>query len=340
MITILELAKSLDVEFKGDGTCIITGIAPLNTAQLGQISFLDNPKYRKYLPTTMASAVILSPKNLSLCPTNAIVTDNPYYAYARTANLFAMNRKIKVGIHPSAIIGSDCQIAETAYIAANAVIGDRVIIDEKVIVEPGCVIGDDCQLAANTQLAANVTLYYGTRIGERGLIHSGVVIGADGFGFAQSPLGWYKVPQLGGVKIGNDVEIGANTTIDRGALEDTIIEDGVKLDNQIQIGHNVKIGSHTIIAGCTAIAGSTIIGKYCIIAGCADINGHITIADKVIITAASSVSKSITEAGVYSSGTRAIAHENWLKNAVHFEHLTTLAARLKKLEQLMEIDKV
>lgn len=336
MITILELTKSLGAEFKGDGTCLITGIAPLNTAKSGQISFLDNPKYRKYLSTTMASAVILSPKHLSLCPTNAIVTDNPYYAYARAANFFALKRKSKVGIHSSAIIGVDCQIAESAFIAANTVIGDRVFIGEKVVVEPGCVIGDDCQLAANTQLAANVTLYYGTHIGERGLVHSGVVIGADGFGFAQSSQGWYKVPQLGGVKIGNDVEIGANTTIDRGALEDTVIEDGVKLDNQIQIGHNVKIGAHTIIAGCTAIAGSTIIGKYCIIAGSVDINGHITIADKTIVTAASCVSKSITEAGVYSSGTRAIEHGIWLKNAVHFEHLTTLAARLKKLEQLME----
>lgn len=338
-ITIADLAQMLNAEFSGDGSCVITGIAPLDAAQPGHASFLDNAKYRKFLAETKASVVILSPSNLSICPTNAIISDNPHLSYAKMANYFAEHKNVQAGIHASVYIGQDCQIDDTVSIGPYTVIGDRVKIGKNVIIGSGCSIGDDSNIGDNCRLEARVTFYHKVHIGDRAIIHSGVVIGGDGFGFAESPQGWHKVPQLGSVIIGNDVEIGSNTTIDRGALKDTIIEDGVKLDNLIQIGHNVKIGAHTIIAACTAVAGSVTIGKYCVIGGCVAISGHITLTDRVMLAGKTAVAKSITTPGIYSSGIRAVPHDEWRKNFIYIEHLAEMAARLKKVEKLLELDK-
>lgn len=334
-ITIAQLAEHIGSEFKGDGNCEIHSIAPLNIAQAGQATFLDNPKYRKYLNQTKAAVVILADKYLADCPTNAIIAKNPHLAYAKLATLFISKPKYAAGVHASAVVAPSAQIAANASIGANCVIGNDVKIAEHVVVGAGTVIGDTCEIGQNSLLNANVTLYQGVRIGKACIIHSGVVIGGDGFGFAQSDQGWFKVPQLGGVKIGDRVEIGANTTIDRGAINDTVINDGVKLDNQIQIGHNVIIGAHTIIAGCTGIAGSATIGKACMIGGGVGINGHIKIADRAVITGMTGISKSLTEPGIYSSGVQAAKRNEWKKNANQFNHLYEISKRVKELERMV-----
>lgn len=337
--TIEELSKKLGVPFKGDGSVKITGVAPLETAQAGQASFLDSLKFRKYLANTQASLVILSEKLISECASNVLITKSPHYIFAKLAGLFLQLPARKIGIHPSAIIDENTVIAASASVAANCVIGANVEIGENTIIEPGVVIGDNCKIGANCHIWANVSIYYGVKIGNKVHIHSGVVIGSDGFGFAQSPLGWEKVPQLGSVIIHDEVEIGANTTIDRGALEDTEIGFGSKLDNQIQIGHNVKIGEHTVIAGCVGIAGSTKIGNYCMIGGGSGFAEHLEICDKVIITGMSGVSKSITEAGIYSSAqTAAMPIATWRKHVVAVRQLDKLYAAVKQLEKSLIIE--
>jgi UDP-3-O-[3-hydroxymyristoyl] glucosamine N-acyltransferase len=315
-ITLAELAQHLNAKFEGDGACIITGIAPLDTAEAGQIAFLSNSHYRKLLAATRASAVILSPADRSFCSVPVLAMDNPYLGYALAAQLFAKPPAISVGIHPTASIGEGAQIHPDARIG------------------PFCVIGNGVQIGAESVLYPHVSVYQDVQIGERVVIHSGAVIGSDGFGFANDARGrWVKIPQLGSVIIGNDVEIGANTTIDRGALGNTILEEGVKLDNQIQIGHNVRIGAHTIIAGCTGIAGSTSIGRHCRIGGGTGIGGHIQITDGVVITAMSMVTNSIAKAGIYSSGTGLQENRLWQKNMVRLRQLDKMARRLAELEK-------
>lgn len=331
--TLAQIAAYIGADLKGNPDCLISAIAPLQQAEEGQISFLDNKSYRKYLAGTKASAVILSENNITDCSANLLVMQNPYLGYAKTAELFEINAKSHMGIHPSAVIAENCEISSEVSIGAHCVIGKNSIIENGVVIGAGCVIGENTQIGAHSELKANVTLYHGTKIGQRVIIHSGVVIGSDGFGFANDKGIWYKIPQLGNVRIGNDVEIGANTTIDRGALNDTQIDDGVKLDNQIQVGHNVHIGAHTIIAGCVAIAGSVTIGKYCMIGGAAVIAGHLKIADKVIITGMSGVANSIREPGIYSAGTVIQKHKSWLKNSVRITQLDDMARRLHKLEK-------
>ena len=301
--TLAELAAILGAELQGDPSCIITSIATLRNAQTGQITFLDNVRYRKYLAGTQASAVILASPNLTECNTNALIYNNPYLAYSKVATLFECAPTNKVGIHPSAIIGENCEIDATASIGPLSVIGNNVTIGENVNIGAGCVISDRSRIGANSRLWPRVTIYHDVHIGQRVIIHSGVVVGSDGFGFAQDKGVWHKVPQLGGVIIGDDVEIGANTTIDRGALENTIIHEGVKIDNLVQIAHNVSIGAHTAIAGCVGIAGSTSIGKYCAIGGAVGIGGHISITDRVMLTGGTIATQSINEPGIYSSGT-------------------------------------
>jgi UDP-3-O-[3-hydroxymyristoyl] glucosamine N-acyltransferase len=315
-ITLAELAQRLNAKFEGDDACIITGIAPLDTAEIGQIAFLANPQYRKLLATTRASAVILSPSDRNFCPVPVLVLDNPYLGYAQAAQLFAKPPSIHKGIHPTASIGAHTHIHPDAHIG------------------PYCVIGDGVHIGAESLLYPYVSVYHEVQIGERVIIQSGAVIGSDGFGFAPDAKGrWIKIPQLGRVIIGNDVEIGANTTIDRGALGDTVIEEGVKLDNQIQIGHNVHIGAHTIVAGCTGIAGSAFIGRHCRIGGAACINGHIRIADGTVITGMSMVTHSISEAGIYSSGTGLQDNRTWQKNMARLRQLDKMARRLTNLEK-------
>jgi UDP-3-O-[3-hydroxymyristoyl] glucosamine N-acyltransferase len=337
--TLAEIATHIGAQLKGNPDCIIQGIAALQQAEVGQLSFLDNKSYRKYLATTKASAVILSENNIVAdCFANFLVMENPYLGYAKAAALFEAKTKPASGIHPTAIIAENCEVSADVSIGAYCVIEKNSIIENGVVIAAGCVIGENTHIGALSELKANVTLYHGTKIGQRVIIHSGAVIGSDGFGFANDKGIWYKIPQIGNVTIGNDVEIGANTTIDRGALNDTQIDDGVKLDNQIQVGHNVHIGAHTIIAGCVAIAGSATIGKYCMIGGAAVIAGHLTIADKVIITGMSGVASSILEPGIYSGGSVVQKHKSWLRNSVRLTQLDDIARRLHKLEKESHTD--
>lgn len=331
--TLSELTQDLDVQIKGDDQCLITGIATIQQAQPGQITFLANPIYKKYLSSTQASAVILSEKEAEFCSTTAIISANPYFIYAKIAAMFDQPHCPEGGVHPTAAIGEGVMMDGSVSIGANAVIGQHVKIGSNVSIGPGCVIGDFVEIGEHALLAANVTLYHKVKIGKRTSIASGAVIGSDGFGFANQQNKWHKVPQLGSVVIGDDVDIGANTTIDRGAMEDTIIENGVKLDNLIQVGHNVCIGENTIIAGCTAIAGSTTIGKNCMIGGSVCFAGHIHVHDNVMITGMTAVTKSIRESGIYSSGiVGAVPNEEFRKNNARFHRLENLMQRVKKLE--------
>lgn len=331
--TLMELTQGLDVTIKGDPHCMITGVSPIQQAGSGQITFLTNSLYRKHLAETKASAVILSEADSADCSVNAIVSRNPYFTYAKIASYFDHQPAAMSGIHPTAVIGNHAQIDPSASIGANCVIGNQVIISANAVIGPGCVIGDASEIGEETRLDANVTLYHNIKIGKRTRISSGVVIGSDGFGFANQKGVWHKVPQLGTVEIGDDVDVGANTSIDRGAVENTVIENGVKLDNLIQVGHNVRIGMNTIIAGCVAIAGSAVIGKNCMIGGTSAIAGHITISDNVILTGMTTVTKSIREPGMYSSGiVGAIPSEEFRKNNARFNRLEHLMQRVKSLE--------
>lgn len=331
--TLSELADLLGAKLQGDAACVITGMGTLQNAQAGQITFLDNIKYRTYLAATKASAVIIASANAAECPTNALVLDNPYLGYAKVAKLFDRLPVAKPGIHASAVIGENCQIDATASIGPHCVIGDNVIIAAHAIIGASSIINDRCSIGADSRLWPKTTLYHDVTVGERAIIHSGVVIGSDGFGFAQNKGQWEKIPQLGGVTIGNDVEIGANTAIDRGALENTEIKDGVKIDNLVQIAHNVVVGEHTAIAGCVAIAGSTKIGRYCAIGGTAAIAGHLAICDGVIITGGSLVAQSIDTSGAYTSGVGVQPTLTWKRNLMRIYQLDDMARRLRKLEK-------
>ena len=328
-----ELAAFLKADLIGDGQCLITSIAPLDKAVSGQISFLENPKYKEYLVTTKASALILRKSDAPNVSTNILIVADPYLAYAKLTSLFVHKPSLVTGVHATVICGENCSIDPTAKIDAYCVLGNEVRIAAGVSIGSGCVLGANVSIGENSQLNANITLYNDVEIGKRVLIHGGAVLGADGFGMANDRGKWVKIHQLGSVVVGDDVEIGANTTIDRGALEDTVIASGVKLDNQIQIGHNVRIGENTAIAGCTGIAGSVVIGKNCVLAGGVGINGHIEITDGVIVTAMSGVEKSITKPGVYSSGIPAKPHITWWRILARLLQLDDFAKRLSKLEK-------
>ena len=331
--TLGELADYVKGTVQGNRDHVIEYVATLQHADEKQISFLTNPSYKKLLASTKAGAVILSAADAKDCTTNAIISDDPYVAYARIADRLSNKENYAEGIDPGASVSADASIAAGVSIAAGAVIEAGVEIAESVRIGPNCVVQRNAKIGKDSVLVANVTIVHDCIIGERTLLHPGVVIGADGFGQAMDKGFWIKVPQLGKVVIGNDVEIGANTTVDRGAIEDTVIEDNVKLDNQIQIGHNVQIGAHTAVAASTAIAGSTKIGKHCKIAGMVGIVGHIEIADNVMITGLSLVNHSLTEAGVYSSGIPIDTNAQWRRNASRFKHLDELSKRIRKLEK-------
>lgn len=328
-----ELAQLLDAELRGNAEQEISALATLQSAGTTDLSFIANPAYKKYLSSTQAGALLINADFADEFSGNKLVVKNPYVAYARSSALFEFLRAPNPGIHPTAVVGMDCTLGEGISIGPNAVIGDGVSLADGVIVGAGCFVGNDSVVGANTRLAANVSIYHGVSIGADCVLHSGCVIGADGFGFAPDASGWIKIHQLGGVRIGNRVEIGACTCIDRGALDDTFIDDGAIIDNQVQIGHNVRIGKNTAIAAHTAIAGSTTIGAGCTIAGAVAIAGHLTLADKVHITGKSMVSASISEPGSYSSGTPLAPTKDWRKNAARFRQLDTLATRLIKLER-------
>jgi UDP-3-O-[3-hydroxymyristoyl] glucosamine N-acyltransferase len=331
--SLAELAGIVDAELLGNPAHEIGALATLQSAKYSDLSFIANPAYKKFLPSTQAGALLINPELASDFNGNKLVVKNPYVAYARLSAFFEFLREPYSGIHPSAIVGENCQLGKDISIGANAVIGDGVVLGDGVIIGPGTYVGNDSLIGNYTRLAANVSIYHGITIGTHCTVHSGCVIGADGFGFAPDVTGWIKIHQLGGVQIGNNVEIGACSCIDRGALDDTNIADGVIIDNQVQIGHNARIGKNTAIAAHTAIAGSTSIGAHCTIAGAVAIAGHLTIVDKVHITGKSMVSASIMEAGSYSSGTPLAPTKDWRKNAARFRQLDGLATRLIKLER-------
>ncbi len=331
--TLGRLASLLQVELQGDENCVIDGLATLQSAGPGKLSFLSNPAYSSQLAGTKASAVIVDAAMASACPGNKLISKLPYVTYAQASWLFDVREKVQSEVHASACVHESVRLAKNVSIGARAVIEAGAEIGEGSVIGPGCVIGSGCHVGRNCHLHANVTLYHRVTLGNNVEIHSGAVLGADGFGFAFDGSKSVKIAQLGAVVVGDDVEIGACTTIDRGALDDTVIEQGVKLDNQVQIGHNCTIGAHTVICGCTAIAGSTRIGKYCVLGGGSGVVGHIHIADRVRVSAMSLVSKSIDVVGTYSSGTGLMETLIWKRNIVRFRQLDEMAARLKKLER-------
>ena len=318
-----ELAVRFGLTLRGEPSLRVRSVATLSRANTGALSFLANSRYRKQLESTQATAVLLRAEDESHCPVAALIDPNPYLAYARIAAFMHPQASLAPGIHPSAVVAKGARIAASASIGPLAVIEDEAQIGERVLIGPGCVVQKGACVGADSALLSRVNLYPGVTLGARCILHAGAVVGADGFGFAPNAGTWVKVPQVGSVRIGDDVEIGANTTIDRGAIDDTVVENGVKLDNQIQVGHNVIIGAHTAIAACTGISGSTVIGQRCMIGGMVGFAGHLTIADDVVVTGCSLVSASIRNAGSYSSGMPTVETRLWRRMVAHLRRLDT-----------------
>jgi UDP-3-O-[3-hydroxymyristoyl] glucosamine N-acyltransferase len=331
--TVAELAERLGLSFHGDGARPIRGVGTLASAQADQLSFLSNSKYTAQLKATGAGVVVLREENLADCPTAALIADDPYVAYAKLAALFERLPAAPCGVHPSAVVARGARVSASASVGPHCVIEDGAVVEDGAVLGPHCIVGPECVVGAQSRLVARVTLVIRVTLGRRVLVHPGAVIGSDGFGLAFERDHWIKIPQLGGVRIGDDCEIGANTTIDRGALEDTVLEEDVRLDNQIQIAHNVHVGAHTAMAGCAAVAGSARIGRYCLIGGNAGVLGHLELADRVTITAKSLVTHSIREPGEYSSGVPLQDNRQWRRNAARFKHLDEYARRLSALEK-------
>ena len=327
-----DIAARFGGQVLGDADTQVRQIGTLEHATAGQIAFLSNAKYRSQLDHSKASAVILSPTDADATALPRIVCDNPYSYFAKLSAFLNPLPECVPGIHSSAVIGKNTSISSQAHIGPLVTVGDDAVIGAGTVVMAGCNIGEGAILGENTLFYPNVTVYHACVIGNHVIAHSGVVIGADGFGMAWEEGKWLKIPQIGRVVIGDHVEIGANTTIDRGALDDTVIEEDVKLDNQIQVAHNVRIGAHTAIAGCVGIAGSATIGKYCRIGGSAGILGHLQIADHVEIASFTLIGKSITEPGSYAGIFPFSKNDEWRNNAVHLRHLGELVKRVKALE--------
>jgi UDP-3-O-[3-hydroxymyristoyl] glucosamine N-acyltransferase len=325
-----ELAVRFGCTLKGDPDLRVSRVAALERADAASVTFLANPRYRRHLQQTKAGVVVLDPKLADACPVNALLVENPYATYARIAALLYPPPAAPPGRHASAVIDASAQIDPSASIGPHVVIGARVKIGARTAIGPGCVVMDDATIAEDTRLTANVTLCHGVIVGNRCVFHPSVVVGADGFGLAPDRGEWLKVPQVGTVRIGNDVEIGASTTIDRGAIDDTVIGDGVKMDNQIQIGHNVRIGEHTAIAGCVGISGSAVIGKRCMIGGMAGVAGHLSICDDVVLTGKAFVNSSIRKPGYYSSAIPVDDAARFRKNAARFHRLDEFVREVRR----------
>lgn len=328
-----ELAERFGLELRGNAAASVAGVATLANAGHGQLAFLSNPHYRNQLADSAASIVVLRADAADAAPGTVLIARDPYTAFARIAALFEPKSTQPAGIHPSAVIDPSARVSPEAHVGPFVSIGARSVVEAGASIGPGCVIGEDCSIGEGCELIARVTLVTRVTLGRRVRIHPGAVLGADGFGLAMDAGHWIKVPQLGGVRIGDDGEIGANTCIDRGAIEDTELAEDVRLDNLIQIGHNVRIGAHTAIAGCAAVAGSAKIGRYCLIGGAAGVVGHLEICDKVTVTAMSLVTHSIHEPGEYSSGTPLSDNRTWRRNAARFRQLDTLARRVNALQK-------
>ena len=323
-----ELAQRFGLELRGEDRAV-HGVGTLSSATAEQLSFLANPRYRGHLGGTAAGVVVLHADEADARTGTALLARDPYVAFAKIAALFERKPVRTAGIHPTAVVDASAQVDPAAHVGPHVSIGARSRIGAGASIGPGCVIGDDCEVGEGCELVARVTLVTRVRLGRRVLVHPGAVLGADGFGIAMDRGHWIKVPQLGGVLVGDDCEIGANTTIDRGALGDTVLEEDVRLDNQIQVGHNVRIGAHTAMAGCSAVAGSASIGRHCLVGGGAGILGHLEVCDRVVITAMSLVTHSIREPGEYSSGTPLMDNRSWRKSAARFKQLDDIARRCK-----------
>jgi UDP-3-O-[3-hydroxymyristoyl] glucosamine N-acyltransferase len=335
-VILADLAERLGARLRGDGGLEIRGVATLERAGPHEIAYVSDPKYRPLLETTAAGAVILTEQDARDYPGAALVSADPHLCFARAAALLHPPPVLTPGRHPSAVVDEGAGVAASAWIGPHSVIEAGATVADNVAIGPGCFVGRGAAIGQGSRLVAGVTIMAGCVLGRRCLLHPGAVIGADGFGYARDGARWVKVPQLGRVVIGDDVEIGANTTVDRGALGDTVIADGVKLDNLIQIAHNVRIGEHTAIAGCTGIAGSVVIGRRCRIGGQVGITGHLEIADDVTITAKSLVTRSVHAPGVYSSSLPAEEVERWRRNVARLRRLDDLARRLREIEQQLQ----
>lgn len=333
IVTLGELARQVGGVARGDSARELRAVATLAAAGPHDVAFVNHDRYCQLLGVTAAGAVILAPRHADQYSGNAIIADNPHRAFALAAQLLHPPRAHGGGIHPSAVVEPSARVAATAWIGPLVVIEAGAEIGARCQIGPGCVIGADAQVGEESRLASSVSVADRSVIGRRCVVHAGAVIGSDGFGFARDGERWIKVPQLGRVVIGDDVEIGANTTIDRGALEDTVIGNGVKLDNLIQVAHNVRIGDHSAIAAQAGIAGSTRIGRGCTVGGQAGIIDHLEIADGVHVTATSLVTSAIRESGVYSSSLKAVPAEGWRRNVARLGHLDELARRLKQIEE-------
>ncbi|MCD6026633.1 MAG: lpxD [Solimicrobium sp.] len=341
-----ELVERLGGQLIGDDNLIVNGIAPLEQAEATNITFLSNSKLRQQARKTLAAAIIIHEADVGFLQPEfkggLILVENPYVYFAKTAQFFAQSELQKQptlapGIHPSACVDPSAQIAATAVIGPLVCIESHVVIEDNVRIDGGCFIGRGARIGAHSHFYANVSWHHDCRIGRHAIVYSGAVIGNEGFGFANDAGRWIKIPQRGGVIIGDDVEIGANTCIDRGTLTDTIIEDGVKLDNQIQIGHNCYIGAHTAMAGCVGVAGSAKIGRHCTFGGAAMVLGHLNIADNVHISAGSLVSRSISEPGQYTGFFPLAKNADWEKSAAIVRNLDSLRDRVRALEKMIEL---
>lgn len=332
--SLAELSVLLNATLVGDGATLIQRIAPLSDAQAGDIVYVTASRYLPVLTDCQASAVLIDQALVEHCPDNMAYLAVPKVmpAYVRMAQYFAPEPPEQVGVHKSVVTGERCQISPKAFVGPHCVLGDDVCISAGVHLSAGCVLGDGVSIGEDTYFHPNVSVYARAQIGAGALFHSGAVIGSDGFGYELCDGEWLKVPQLGGVTIGDRADIGANVTIDRGSLADTIIGTGVCLDNQVHVAHNVVIGDHTAIAGATVIAGSVTIGAHCMIGGGCCISGHLSITDRVVLTGMSAVSKSIQVPGIYSSGQTVQTNMQWRKSVVHYRNLDKIVKRIKKLE--------
>ncbi len=331
-VSLGDLATQFGCELIGDPDVEVASVASLQSADAQSLTFLSNPAFKEQLSSTKAAAVIMRPADADDCPVAALLHDDPYACYARMAGIICPPPAFEPGAHASAVVDPTATVASSAHLAPHVVVGANTVVGENVYVGPGSVIGPDCDIGDDCRFIANATLARAVRIGKRGIFHPGVVLGSDGFGNAMTPEGWVKVPQVGGVLIGDDVEIGANTTVDCGAIDDTVIEDGVRIDNLCMIAHNVRVGAHTAMAAMVGIAGSTTIGQRCLFAGQAGAVGHIRICDDVIIGAMSYASKDITEPGTYLASFPAEPAKAWTKRVGRFRRIEALQKRVKKLE--------
>lgn len=326
------LARRLGLPFQGDPATELRRVADLASAGPDCLSFLGDSAYRRWLAGTQAGVVILTQADAADSPAAVLISTNPYLSFAHAARLIYPKPPLRAGIHPSAVVDPSAQVDPSAWIGPLTVVEAGAWVGPRVFVGPSCILGEEVRIDADSRLVARVTLCWRTQVGKRALLHPGAVIGRAGFGFAKDGARWVRIPQVGRAILGDDVEIGANTTVDRGAIEDTIIDDGVKLDNQIQIGHNVRVGENTAVAANTGISGSTQIGRNCTISGAVGMAGHLRIGDDVHFTGMAMVTRSFPEPGVYSSGIPAMPNGDWRRNVARFRHLDELTRRLKQLE--------